>query len=42
MNLHKRHFAAEGGIDVGEFEADVAAADDGNPRWQPIEFESMV
>ena len=41
-DLHKCHFAAKCRVDVREFETDVAAANDGNPWRQPIEFESMV
>ena len=33
---------AQGGVDVGELEADVAAADDGDPVGDPLELERVV
>ncbi len=38
----RRDLGAEGGVDVGELEADVAAADDGDPVGDPLELEGVV
>ena len=40
--LDEGHLAAQGRVDVGELEADVAAADDGDPLGDPLELERVV
>ena len=40
--LDHRHLATKGGVDVSELEADVAAADNGDPARQPLEVDGFV
>ena len=40
--LDEGHLGAEGGVDVGELEPDVARADDGNPVRHPLELQRVV
>mmetsp|Transcript_8484 Transcript_8484/g.24315 ORF Transcript_8484/g.24315 Transcript_8484/m.24315 type:complete len:590 (+) Transcript_8484:1073-2842(+) len=40
--LHKGHVAAEGGVHIGELQADVSRADDGHPIRQPLQLEGVV
>ena len=40
--LDHRHFTTERGVHIGEFKADVTAADDGNPTGKPLEVDGFI
>mmetsp|Transcript_3908 Transcript_3908/g.8604 ORF Transcript_3908/g.8604 Transcript_3908/m.8604 type:complete len:341 (-) Transcript_3908:777-1799(-) len=42
QGLDEGDLAAQGGVDVGEFESDVAGSDDGDPFGYRLEFEGAV